>query len=374
LEAVMNELIMIVEDAKDTVELLRYNLQKEGYRTVTATDGEEAIAAIQAHKPDLVLLDIMLPGLNGWEVCQQLRSMDRSMPVIMLTALSTKDDQIKGLALGADDYIPKPFSVKELMLRVKRLMEKEHILKTVKAREKEETDRINYLVHELKNTVQVIGGFSGLAMEKGNNDRYLSCIKSSALHMEGILNDTSLLSKLEKGKGLSPMGTVDIGEQLSWSVNAVREDAGNKEIDIHLLSDTPCMVQGNAMGVRQVLLNLLSNAIKYNRRQGKIWAFTKETVDQIEVSIKDTGYGIAEDELPMIFDKFYRARGSEMAKGTGLGLYLVKQLMEAMGGKVSAKSRETVGSTFTVSFIRSVPSPLAGEGQGEGYPQKERRR
>jgi len=102
------------------------------------------------------------------------------------------------------------------------------------------------------------------------------------------------------------------------------------------------------------LINLLSNAVKYNRGQGKIWVFTNEKDDRIEVSVKDTGYGIAEEELPMIFDKFYRARGSEKAKGTGLGLYLVKLLMDAMGGKVLIKSRETVGSMFTVLFRKEV--------------------
>lgn len=120
----MNELVLIVEDAKDTVELLRYNLDKEGYRTVTAQNGEEAIIALQMHSPDLMLLDIMLPGLNGWETCEALRSKGVAIPIVILSALSAKDDQIKGLTLGTDDYLPKPFSVKELVLRVKRLLEK----------------------------------------------------------------------------------------------------------------------------------------------------------------------------------------------------------------------------------------------------------
>lgn len=364
----MNELILIVEDARDTVELLRYNLQKEGYKTVTAENGEEAITALQTHNPDLMLLDIMLPGLSGWEVCNALRSKGVKIPVVMLTALSTKDEQIKGLTIGADDYLPKPFSVKELMLRVKRLMAKEKTIKTLQAKEKEGSDSLGYLVHELKNSLNVIGGFSGLAIEEGKDGKYMNLIKSSALHMESLLTDASLLTRLEKGEGLSPMGLVNIGEQLAWAVNAVREDVEGKEIDIHLLSDSTSIIKGNTTAIRQVLINLLSNAIKYNRKQGKVWVFTNETDDGIEISVKDTGYGIPEAEMPKVFEKFYRAKGSEIAKGTGLGLYLVKLLMDAMGGKVVVKSRETVGSTFTVSFRRSLPSPPAGEGQGEGYP------
>lgn len=350
----MNELILIVEDAKDTVELLKYNLQKEGYRTVNAQNGEEAITALETHNPDLMLLDIMLPGINGWEVCSILRSKGVKIPVVMLTALSAKDEQIKGLTIGADDYIPKPFSVKELMLRVKRLLEKEKTIKTLQTKEKEGSDSLSYLIHELRNSIQIVSGFSGLAMQKGNSDRYMNGIKSSAVHMESLLNDASLLSRLEKGERLSPMLTIPIGEHIAWAVNAVNEDARSKEIDIHLLSDSLCTVQGNRTAIRQVLINLLSNAIKYNRRQGKVWVFTNETKDGIEISVKDTGYGIQENELPKIFEKFYRARGSEKVKGTGLGLYLVKLLMDTMGGKVTAKSRERVGSTFTVSFKKEV--------------------
>lgn len=315
----MNELVLIVEDEKDTVELLRYNLQKEGYRTVTAQNGGEAITALETYNPDLMLLDIMLPGLSGWEICNALRSKGIMIPIVMLTALSAKDDQIKGLAIGADDYIPKPFSVKELMLRVKRLLEKEKVIKTLRTKEKEGADSLRYLIHELRNSVQIVSGFSGLAMQKGNGDRYLNGIKSSAIHMESLLNDASLLTRLEKGERLTPISPVDLGELLAWAVNAVKDDASSKEIDIHLLSDSFCMVKGNTTAIRQVLINLLSNAVKYNRKQGKIWVFTNETEDRVEVSVKDTGYGIPEWEQDKVFEKFYRAKGSERAKGTGLG-------------------------------------------------------
>jgi len=350
----MNELILIVEDTEDTVELLRYNLQKEGYKTVTAQNGEEAITALQTHNPDLMLLDIMLPGLNGWEICTALRSRGIKIPIVMLTAMSTKDDQIKGLTIGADDYLPKPFSVKELILRVKKLLEKEKTIKTLKTREKDGTESLGYLIHELKNSLQVIGGFSKFAMEKGDNSKYLYYVNSSAMHMDSLLNDVFLLSRLEKGEGLSPIEKVDITKQLDWAINAVSADTVSKEIDIHLTNSSPCVVNGNSIAIRQILLNLLSNAIKYNRKQGKIWVLTDETDDRIEVSIKDTGYGIPEEEVSKVFEKFYRAKGSERASGSGLGLYLVRLLMEAMGGNVTAESKEGVGSTFTVSFKKEV--------------------
>lgn len=348
----MNELILIVEDAKDTVELLSYNLSKEGYRTVSVPNGEEAITALQAQSPDLMLLDIMLPGLNGWEICEALRSKGVDIPIIMLTALSTKDEQIKGLTLGADDYLPKPFSVKELMLRVKKLLEKEKTIKTLKRKEKEGHDSLRYLVHELKNSLGTVGGFSEMAMEKGDNGKYLYYVNSSAKHMDSLLNDAYLLSRLENDGGLLPLKKVDLTEQLNWSINAISADTVSKEIDIHITDESPCMVIGDPVAIRQVLINLLSNAVKYNRKNGSIWISANHTSSEVEVSVKDTGYGIPEDELPKIFDKFYRAKGSEIAKGTGLGLYLVGLLMDAMGGSISVKSKLGVGSTFIVTFIK----------------------
>ncbi len=350
----MNETVLIVEDTNDTVELLKYNLQKEGYSTMTAQNGEEAIAALQTHKPDLMILDIMLPGLNGWETCEALRSEGVTIPIIMLTALSTKEDQIRGLTIGADDYLPKPFSVKELMLRVKRLLEKEKTIKTLKRKEKEGHDSLQYLVHELKNSLTAVGGFSKLAMENGDSGKYLYYVNSSAKHMESLLNDAFLLSKLEKGDGLFPMENVDIAEQLNWAINAVSADTVGKEIDIHFADVSPCMVIGNTVAIGQVLINLLSNAVKYNRKNGNIWIYTNNTSNGIEVSVRDTGYGIPEDELPKIFEKFFRAKGSERAHGTGLGLYIVGLLMDAMGGSISVKSKEGVGSTFTISFMKEA--------------------
>ena len=137
--------------------------------------------------------------------------------------------------------------------------------------------------------------------------------------MDSLLNDAFLLSKLEKGDGLFPLENVDISEQLNWAINTVSANTVSKEIDIHLINDQPCVVGGNTVAIRQVLINLLSNAVKYNRKNGNIWIYTNNISNGIEVSVKDTGYGIFEDELPKIFEKFFRAKGSERAQGDRTG-------------------------------------------------------
>lgn len=351
----MNELILIVEDEKDVAELLRYNLEKQGYRTIVAENGEQAITAVQCHETNLVLLDIMLPELNGWEVCQTLRasSKGKAIPVIMLTALSSEDDRIKGLALGADDYLTKPFSVRELLLKVRNILDKEQAMKSLLTREQERDTTYRYLVHELKNSVSVIGGFSTLAMSKGNSGNYLEHITSTALHMESLLNDASLLSRLEKAGNTLPVEPVQIDGLVEDVVDTFQEIAKNKGVGIFILNAASSSVTGNAGAVRQIMINLISNAVKYNRDGGKVWIFFNELDDRTDISVKDEGYGIPEDELPRVFEKFYRARGSEQARGSGLGLYVVKLLTRAMDGTVAVESRAGRGSTFSVSFKKA---------------------
>lgn len=349
----MNGQVLIVEDERDTVDLLQYNLEGEGYKTIVALNGEEAIDILKDHRPDLVLLDIMLPKINGWEICNQLRSKGENMPVIMMTALSAEDDRLKGLGLGADDYISKPFSVKELLLKVKRHVEKERALRDLRERAEEADDAMGYLVHELKNSLMTVEGFSSLAMKDGDNGRYLPHIKSSAQHMDNILTDVSLLTRLERGGELASMRSVDILSEVKTVINMSEEYAGGKGLELSILNDTACNISGDRTAVRQDLLNLVSNAIKYNRDKGEVKISFEEKDDLLTVLVNDTGIGIPEEELSRVFDKKYRAGGSETVKGSGLGLYLVDLLMKAMGGKISVESIEGGGSSFAASFQKA---------------------
>jgi signal transduction histidine kinase len=348
----MHEQVLIVEDEQDIAELLRYNLEKENYRALVAHSGEEAIEAVQCQMPDVVLLDIMLPGLTGWEVCRILResAKGKSVPIIMLTALSSEEARIQGLTLGADDYVSKPFSIRELLLKIRKLIDRQQTLKMLMAKAQERDTSLRYLVHELKNSMNVIGGFSALALRKEETQDYLRTINVAAAHAESLLDNASLLSRLENQQGSLPMGPLDIGAIVEEAVAVFRDTAKNRQIEIIIVNNISSLVTGNSTSVRQVLMNLLSNAVKYNRYGGKVWMTVEGMHDGIDISITDEGCGIRRDEIPKIFNKFYRAAGSEQIKGAGLGLYIVKLLIEAMGGKISAVSKPGVGSTFTVSF------------------------
>jgi signal transduction histidine kinase len=348
----MPEKILIVEDETDVAEMIRYNLEKESYQTVVTYSGAEALKAAEAHAPDLVLLDIMLPDLSGWEVCRILRDSteNHSIPIVMLTALSSEEARIKGLTLGADDFVTKPFSIKELLLRIRNMIDRQHALRRVLKKEKEKDLSLKYLVHELKNSVTVIGGFSALALRKKGPENYLERIAAVAKHADSLLTDASLLSRLETSQGSLPMDSMDIGALIEEVVDSYGDMAKQRQIEIALTNQTSPKVLGNATAIRQVLINLISNALKFSRAGGTVWISVTEDAQGAHLKVKDQGCGIAPEDLPRIFDRFYRAAGSEHIEGAGLGLYIAKLLVEAMAGKLSVESTLGAGSTFTASL------------------------
>jgi two-component system sensor histidine kinase/response regulator len=348
----MQERLLIVEDETDVAEMIRYNLEKESYLTIVAYGGAEALEAAELHAPDLVLLDILLPDLSGWEVCRILResAKSRSIPILMLTALSSEEARIKGLTLGADDFVTKPFSIKELLLRIRKMIDRQHTLKSLLEKESEKDMSLRYLVHELKNSVTVIGGFSALALKKRDAQNYLGRINALAKHADSLLNDASLLSRLEMRTGSLPMDSVDIGSLIEEVVDSFRDLANQRRIEIGILGMTSSVVLGNSSAIRQVLINLLSNAVKFNCDGAKVYIGLSEETRWVHLSVKDEGCGIPQDEMPRIFDRFYRATGSKNIKGAGLGLYIARLLVESMAGKLSLESKPGVGSTFTVSL------------------------
>jgi signal transduction histidine kinase len=350
----MKKQILIVDDENDCAELLSYNLQKENYQTVIARNGKEAIEAVQRRTPDAVLLDIMMPELNGWETCRILREsvQGRSLPIIMLTALSNEDERVKGLSLGADDYLAKPYSMKELLLKIRKHVDQQQTIKRLQTREQEQDTAVRYMVHELQNSLAAIGGFSSLALRKDESNKYMKTINLAASHAESLLNDASLLSRLEQGKEFLIVKPVAIGVLVDETVDLLQDTAKRKQVEITSVNSSSALVHGNRTAIKQIMINLISNAIKYNRDGGAVHIFFDPKDDWVNISIHDDGNGIAQTEIGRIFDKFYRAAGSERTKGAGLGLYIVKHLAEAMGGKVTVASHPGSGSTFTVSFIR----------------------
>jgi len=364
-----NERILIVEDDVDLVYMLEYNLRSKGYETFTALDGVSACRLIETERPDLILLDIMLPGMDGWEVCTMVRNHQgqgiRDVPIIMLTALSSVEEKLKGIEMGADDYIPKPFSIKEVLLKVDRLILREkkkrgldNVVRKLEARKAQQNDFQDMLFHELRNQLLIIGGYSlriaenpGIAPEKYR--RCVEIIRESLYSLNSMTEEMLLLSRLESGDDAFPCHDVFIEEALRDVISAASRKANDKKTAIHLkrTGGIPAL-KLNPTAIQVAFANLIGNAVKYSPEGSDVTVSVGlEGGILVAVEVLDRGPGVPMRERDKIFDKFYRGENMKShTKGTGLGLYIAKMLIESMGAAIRLDSNYENGACFRVEF------------------------
>ena len=373
----MPEKILIVEDEKDLVQILEYNLNKKGYAAMAALDGLTACRMIEEEKPDLVLLDLMLPDLNGWDICKLIRCHEdeeiSETPIIMLTALGSPEDKIRGLELGADDYMPKPFAIKEVLLKVDRMIQKAKKnkqlnikIKNLESKKTRQIDFQNILFHELKSQLIVISGFSSKIEKKGDEvppDRrqyYAGIIKECSNSLILLAEEMLIISRLETGAYPLPMENVCFEETIRKIIPIFSEQAKAKDISIEFkrIGKIP-QIRLNSVGLKVSLSSIIENGIKYSPMKTclKIKLLNQKK-NMVILEVEDNGPGIPKKDLEKIFTKFYRGENvKHKTKGTGLGLYTAKTVVEAMGGRITVESINGNGSRFRMEFKQTQKKP-----------------
>ncbi len=357
--------ILIADDERDLVEMLDYNLGKKGYQIIKAYDGFEAWEKIESEKPDLLILDLMMPNLDGWELCRLVRQNQKreikEMGILMLTARAMSEDRVYGLEIGADDYLTKPFSLNELILRVEKLIEKRKSLSrlekemgSLRSSMEEKESSLNKMVHDLRSPLISMGASAKRMLRKGRNEETIGILKTiydSSLQLTQWIDETFLSSKGSEGK----MKEVDIRSTVKQIVELLRDVAREKNIEIHLQSSHPVPpLLCNEQFLQRALTNLISNAFKYTSGGGRVEVsvipYLRKGGDGgvVEISVKDTGIGIPEEDIERIFEPFYRGKNASTEDGIGLGLSLVKEVADLHGGKILVQSEPNQGSIFSI--------------------------
>ena len=369
--------ILVVEDDEDLVHMLTYNLGKRGYQTAEALNGMDACQVIEAERPDLILLDILLPGVDGWQICKIVRNHEQEgiseIPIIMLTALGSNEDKLKGIEIGADDYIPKPFSIKEVMCKVDRLMGKEMKKRSLNAeiekliaKDNRRADFQNMLFHELKNQLTIIGGFSKRIAENRSltPEKYQHCagvISDCSTALDALTEEVLLLMRLESGDCSLPLEEVSVEKIVRQTIFGLSKQAAEKGIRIQFEpAENIANISLNATAIKFALGNLMENAIKYSPEQSiiKVRAGLKGEKGVV-IEIEDKGPGIPEKEREKVFDRFYRGENvRDNTKGIGVGLYISKTLIDLMGGAIQVKGSEKIGTCFSVMLPRVQTHPM----------------
>ncbi len=355
--------ILAIDDKRDNLIALSALLRNliDECEVVTVKSGPEGIAKAESEQPDVILLDIRMPGMDGYEVCKILKSQSETnhIPVIMITAIKTdSESRIKGLELGADAFLAKPIDETELaaqvkaMLRIKKAedalrMERDELAKTASRLEE-----FAYTVtHDLKSPLSTIGCYSTLLLEKyydkldEKGKLYLKRMESNIFHMDKLILDILELSRL--GKVLDQKEQFCIELIVNQALENLKPEIDEKGIDIIISNDLP-MVYGSKERLRQVYDNIISNAIKFisDAKSPTIEIGYSDKDDKHQLFyVKDNGIGIEKKYHEEIFQEFYRLNNTK-TKGTGIGLAIAKRIIDQHDGDIWVESEEGKGSSF----------------------------
>lgn len=341
-------------------------MAKDGYLVETAKNGGEGIDKIKAVHPDLVLVDLKMPGKNGMEVLEELQKVDPDIIPVVITGYGTVDSAVEAMKRGSYDFIQKPFTPEELRSIIRRGLERRKLVQEAETLRQEkklmEENFITMVSHQLRSplvAVQqyfevILGGMTGQVEDKQKQmlNRASERIKS----LLKLIGDWLDMARVNRGVLADRISPFAINNLLVKLIDFFSPMAGEENITLKLdpVSETP-KVLGNEESLEQVFSNLISNAIKYNRPGGRITVSIKTMEHTVSIAVQDTGVGIAEEHLPKIFDQFYRVHREEgqKANGTGLGLSIARKIVEAHHGTIQVTSEPDVGSTFTVTLPKA---------------------
>jgi two-component system sensor histidine kinase/response regulator len=366
--------VLIVDDDEKNIKLLKVMLQKENYDLVSAGSGEEALRITAERSPDIILLDIMMPGMDGFEVCRRLKANAETkvVPVLIITALAEKQDRVKAMEAGADDFLNKPIEKTELVVRVKSLLrikdyhgqllennreisEKNRSLQEL---EKVKDGLTHMIVHDLRNPLTAISMSIELVQLRGENlndsqRKAMSNIVQRCDDLNNMIQSILDIQRMEEGQLKPEMAATDI---VALTEEALQQLSYQMEKENKLLTFTKpeslpeLHFDGNL--IKRVIGNLMSNAIRHTPNDGKIDIDIRYEPDehQIMLSIADNGDGLAPEYHEKIFEKFEQAslklKGVRRGK-SGLGLTFSKMAVEAHGGRIWVESKgDGKGSTF----------------------------
>ena len=371
--------ILAVDDIATNIMLLKAVLSRAKYKIVTASGGFEALEKVAAVNPDLILLDIMMPDLDGYEVLKRLKAdpAHEDIPVIFLTALHNPEDIVKGFKFGASDYISKPFNHEELITRVAHhiylaaaqrtiMQQRDELQATVEARDK----MYSVIAHDLRSpigtlkmvfnmlsinlTADQIGEDSFEMISMGNN-----ITESTFMLLDNLLKWT----KSQIGRMNTVFQEVDISEVVLFASKMSDVVAQVKNIEVEYDIPGAITVSCDVDMVKTIMRNLMSNAIKYSQEGGKIVVSVRETPTHAAISVRDNGIGIKEEDIAKLLnpETHYTTYGTKNEEGSGLGLQLVQDLTLRNGGELTIESKEGEGSTFTFTIAKEQPKQESGQ-------------
>ena len=355
--------ILIVDDVVSNVLLLKILLTNEKFQVCTANCGNMCIEQARAEKPDLILLDVMMPDISGFDTAVILKKDPelKDIPIIFLTALNSPADLVKGFQVGANDFLSKPFNKEELVVRVmhqialvaaKRLIEKQNreLLATINNRDK----MYSVIAHDLRSPMASIRMVLNLVVAAVSPDvvgqeifDLIDKANKESEDVHDLLDNLLKWTKSQTGRLSVVMQDLDLNDIIPGVVDIFEMIAANKKIKLSYTGGSTIVRADNDM-LKTIVRNFMSNAIKFSPEDSTIEITVTSDADFAKISVRDHGVGIAADRLGSIFHKGETTYGTGGEEGSGLGLQLCQDFARKIGGDVMVQSVEGEGSTFSV--------------------------
>lgn len=352
-------LVLIIDDDQVGRLLLRWMLEQEDYAILEAQNGQEGLDLYHHHQPDLILLDGVMPVMDGFETCYRLRQLPQAeqVPILMVTGLEDTSSVEKAFAAGATDYITKPVHWPVLRQRVRRLLAHQEA-------EKVRDDLTNMIVHDMKTPLAAITGLGELLLEGHIGEissEQFDLIQRMVHNGQTLLELTGMIldvARLRDGRLEIELQEMPMGEIIKQALDHVKYLAQKRNINLQVdcTSLATAMYDWNLL--KRVLLNLLTNVIKYSPAGGTIWLTVKQQPDKSwQIVVKDEGERIEPSDQYQIFEQFAQSGSSNRrwSGANGLGLTFCKLVVEAHGGKIEIDSSLNTGAIFTLLLPENVP-------------------
>ena len=364
---VLSGKILVVDDEPHNVTLLRDLLESRGYTVVTASDGERGLALARESRPDVVLLDVMMPRLNGFDACRRIKAEQRTaiIPVLLVTSLDARQDRLAGIDAGANDFITKPIDTADLLLRVRNAVVAKRLhdqianqLSQLRELERARDTLTHMIVHDLRSPLTGLRGYLELLRTSANGNAEVLAYATEADVIAGRLTEMISqvldVSRLESGQMPLSLKEINLVELLPAAVASLGPPPTGVELAYDLPS-SPVMVTCDPELISRVLTNLVGNAYKFTPSGGRVRVGLEDDTDRVRFTVTDNGPGIPPEFRGLIFEKFGQAPLGRAtgARSSGLGLNFCKLAVDAHRGKIGMEAAQSGGSRFWVELFRN---------------------
>lgn len=341
--------ILAVDDIPDNLLLVQLALEQEGHQVVLAHNGETALSQIKQVPPSLILLDVMMPGMDGYEVTRRIRE-DKNIPFIPILLVTAREESslVEGLDAGADEFVRKPFQIDELQARVRSML---RLKETIDQRE----NFVSCLTHDLRTPLVAANRMLDLIKQQAFGDvtneqeEAIANIVNSNDNMLEMLNTLLETHRHELGQKILSFIPVELKSLIQEVLIELEPLAKEKQLKLESNLTEVDPIPGDRLELRRVIANLVGNAIKFTDK-GTVKVSLLQNDSKVIVEVQDSGIGISPADQKAIFQRYHQ--GNHRRAGKGLGLYLCQQIINAHHGKLTVRSQVRKGTTFTFSIPR----------------------